>query len=168
MEPTIADEPGVFSETCQAVLQEASELFSKSPDWVTFFRQVLGQSGIVRRSFPTPGDLTEFEKTPAYAGIQQMLTELRRNRVAGPGLAERIRVITVRLPQSLYDRLHDEAHEYRTSMNRLCISKLMMLIDEEFVPPDRSPPCTTDGHGCPIPGVPGKEAAEQKGPGVDA
>jgi predicted HicB family RNase H-like nuclease len=45
-------------------------------------------------------------------------------------------VITVRLPQSLHEALKDEAHAHRTSMNQLCISKLLQFIDGDFVPND--------------------------------
>ena len=43
-------------------------------------------------------------------------------------------VITIRLPRCLHDALRVEAHEHRTSMNKLCISKLLQLIDAEMVP----------------------------------
>jgi hypothetical protein len=42
----------------------------------------------------------------------------------------------VRLPKSLHEALKEEAHVYRTSMNKLCISKLLQFIDNEFVPGD--------------------------------
>ena len=42
------------------------------------------------------------------------------------------RVITVRLPESLHEALKAEAVDHKTSMNKLCISKLLQaLIDEE-------------------------------------
>jgi predicted HicB family RNase H-like nuclease len=43
-------------------------------------------------------------------------------------------VITVRLPKSLHESLRAEAHDRRTSMNKLCISKLLQVIDDELVP----------------------------------
>ena len=48
--------------------------------------------------------------------------------------AEPTRVITVRLPKSLHEALRVEAHEHRTSMNKLCISKLLQFIDGQQVP----------------------------------
>jgi predicted HicB family RNase H-like nuclease len=65
-----------------------------------------------------------------------MLGKLREQVVATPGAQEETRVITVRLPKSLHDALKAEAHEYRTSMNRLCISKLLQFIEDELVPAD--------------------------------
>jgi predicted HicB family RNase H-like nuclease len=49
---------------------------------------------------------------------------------------EPTRVITVRLPKCLHEALRAEAHEHRTSMNKLCISKLLQFIDEGMVPAD--------------------------------
>ena len=43
-------------------------------------------------------------------------------------------MITVRLPKSLHESLRAEAHEKRTSMNKLCISKLLQFIDTDLVP----------------------------------
>jgi len=39
------------------------------------------------------------------------------------------RVITVRLPKSLHLALKAEAHDRHTSMNQLCIAKLLQAID---------------------------------------
>lgn len=44
------------------------------------------------------------------------------------------RVITVRLPKSLHEALKTEAYGRKTSMNQLCISKLLQVIDAEMVP----------------------------------
>jgi len=37
-------------------------------------------------------------------------------------------VITVRLPRDLHAALKDEAHDHRTSLNRLCVAKLRHLL----------------------------------------
>jgi len=47
---------------------------------------------------------------------------------------QRTEVITIRIPQSLHAALRVEAHEHHTSMNKLCISKLLQFIDTEMVP----------------------------------
>lgn len=119
-----------------AVYQAAYELYCRNPDWVAFFREVLGLNGLVRQTFTSRESLAAFEKTPTYARIQQMLARLRdRNRmVLAP--KERTQVITVRLPKALHEALRAEAHEHRTSMNQLCISKLLQFIDAEMVPSD--------------------------------
>ncbi|HVX14829.1 MAG TPA: toxin-antitoxin system HicB family antitoxin [Pirellulales bacterium] len=111
----------------------AQAFYNRGPDWVTFFREVLGVNGIVRTVFAEPKLLAEFESTPEYADIQLMLTKLREQAdVLAP--KEATKVITVRLPQSLHDALTAEAEAYGTSVNKLCISKLTQIIDEEFIP----------------------------------
>src|SRR5687768_7856411 len=82
----------------------AHEMYQQHPDWITFFREVLGVDGLLRKLFTTPEDLAAFEKTPEYAEIQQLLARLRERGAAGEG-KESTRVITVRLPQSLHEAL---------------------------------------------------------------
>jgi predicted HicB family RNase H-like nuclease len=111
----------------------ANTLFARKVDWVSFFREVLGVEGAVRRLFPTPQELKAFEKTEQYQQIQQMLAKLRGLRISETS-KEPTRVITVRMPQSLHEKLRFEAHEKHTSMNKLCISKLLQMVDEQLVP----------------------------------
>ena len=49
------------TEMYQEVLQVAENLYRQDPDWVTFFREVLGIDGAIRKSFPGFEELT-----PAY------------------------------------------------------------------------------------------------------
>jgi predicted HicB family RNase H-like nuclease len=114
--------------------RRAELLYSENPDWVTFYREILGLHGIVRRNYPTRESLTEFEQTEAYLEIQQMLTRLRKQRTPSREEAEPTKVITVRLPKSLHEALRVEAHEHHTSMNKLCISKLLQFIDRQMIP----------------------------------
>ena len=123
-------------ETETKVYEAAYQLYTRDPDWMAFYRQVLGLNGLVREAFPDQDGLDSFEKTDTFAAILQMLTNLRQRRQPTPTHEERIRVITVRLPESLHDALRAEAHVHRTSMNQLCISKLLQCIDEELVPND--------------------------------
>ena len=122
----------------QEVYRIAHELFSQSPDWVTFFREVLGLEGVVKQAYPSADELAEFERTNEYSEIQQMLAKLRERSAAAPAAddLEPTRVITVRLPKSLHEALRAEAHERRTSMNKLCISKLLQVVDEQLIPTD--------------------------------
>ena len=48
-------------------------LFESEPDWVTFFREILGVDGVVRRQFTRLEDLTAFEKSPEFEQIQKWL-----------------------------------------------------------------------------------------------
>lgn len=110
----------------------ARALFHQSPHWVTFFREVLGANGVVKNIFADE-EISAFETTDEYLEIQQMVAQLRA-RVQPERPDEPTRVITIRLPQSLHEALTDEAHAHRTSVNKLCISKLLQVVDEELIP----------------------------------
>ena len=121
----------VLSDRKQEAYRIALALYQQDPDWVTFFREILGIGGVVRRLFPEDKALLEFENAPEHAEIQLMLARLRQKSNRGE-TQEPTRVITVRLPQSLHEALQAEAHLHQTSMNRLCISKLLQVIEDEF------------------------------------
>jgi predicted HicB family RNase H-like nuclease len=120
----------------QEVHRIATELYRQQADWVTFFRRILGVDGVVRQMFPSANDMIALEQTSEYAEIQQMLAKLRERGGTPADESEPTRVITVRLPKSLHESLRTEAHEKRTSMNKLCISKLLQMIDDDLIPGD--------------------------------
>lgn len=119
-----------FAARSQKVLQVARELFGGKPDWVTFFRETLGVNGAARTVFPTQGDYIQFEQSSEFVEIQQMVATLRSRKIPGNGTNEPTRVITVRLPESLHEALKQEATDHKTSMNKLCISKLLQVLFE--------------------------------------
>lgn len=119
------------SHQAAAVLQVAERLYAMDPEWVIFFREVLGVDGIVRRTFDDPESLIRFECSPQYARIREMLDSLRSRQQERPTERETQRVVTVRMPRSLHETLKNEAGLLRVSVNTLCISKLMKLIDEQ-------------------------------------
>lgn len=126
-----------MNDRSKEVLAAAEEIFRQDPDWATFFRKVVGMDGIVRKTFTSASELANFEQTSEYAEIQRMQAKLRERTSAAPApQLEPTRVITVRLPKSLHESLRAEAHEMRTSMNKLCISKLLQIVDEILVPSD--------------------------------
>lgn len=125
--------PATHEERLQTATRIADKMFQQQPDWITFFREVLGVDGLVRKLFTTPEELAEFEKTAQYAEIQAMVARLREKSGAAAEGKEPTRVITVRLPKSLHESLRAEAHDRKTSMNQLCISKLLQVIDEQMV-----------------------------------
>src|SRR5262245_41205590 len=137
------------TEKYQQILQTAKRLYEQDPDWVTFFREVLGVDGMVRGSFTSLEELTSFEHSPEYEQIQKWLVKLREQRSATDTESEPTRVITVRLPKSMHEYLRTEAHDLRTSMNKLCISKLLQVIEQDLIPaerggtPERKPTTTT-------------------------
>ena len=110
----------------------AADLFHRQPDWITFFREVLGVDGMLRKLFSTPEEMADFEKTEQYIEIQTMLAKLRERTGSQADGREPTRVITVRLPKSLHESLRAEAHDRKTSMNQLCISKLLQVIESEL------------------------------------
>ena len=134
MNETMVQSQEGFSTRCQKVLQVARELFQSKPDWVTFFRETLGVSGAARNVFPRQQDYVAFEKSREYSEIQGMVLALRNRKIPGSSGNEPTRVITVRLPESLHEALKAEAADHNTSMNKLCISKLLqVLIDSGAV-----------------------------------
>lgn len=118
------------------VYRLANDLFQRKPDWVTFYREVMGIEGIIRRAYPTQPELLHFENSKEYGDIQQMVAKLRERSGEPAENREPTRVITVRLPKSLHESLRTEAHERKTSMNKLCISKLLQMVDSELIPSD--------------------------------
>lgn len=125
----------IQEERVQRARELASAKFRDGLDWVTFYREVLGIDGLIDQLFPEP-KRAQFEKTTEYAEIQQMLAKLREKSRGQKLPDEATRVITVRLPKSLHEWLRHEAHDHKTSMNKLCISKLLQVIDGELVPSD--------------------------------
>jgi predicted HicB family RNase H-like nuclease len=137
------------------ILKIAEELYSKNPDWVTFYRELLGVDGIVRQTFLTRKQLEDFEQSDAYREIHYLLTKLRERKFLkkdknkdekGTPVTEKIeedgeeiQVITVRIPKSIHETLTEEAYQCRASVNQLCISKLVQFIDSEMVPSDKKP-----------------------------
>jgi len=122
------------SEKHEEIKDAVEKLFALKPDWMRFYREVMGLQGLVRRAFPTMDAMAEFEQTETYHEIQRMVTELRKQPLSKEIEEEETKVITIRIPQSMHEALRIEAYEYRTSMNKLCISKLLKFIDTEHVP----------------------------------
>ena len=146
-------------EKYQEILQVAENLYRQDPDWVTFFREVVGIDGAVRKSFPSFEELTAFEQSEEFEAIQKMLVKLREKRASADPDNEPTRVITVRLPKSMHEYLRTEAHDLRTSMNKLCISKLLQVIGEEMIPNER-----TGNNGSPASSKPAQAPAQTSTP----
>lgn len=138
----------VTKEKQTEVKRTAEHLLARGPDWITFYREILGPRGIIRRLFPTREALEAFEQSETFNEILNQLTKLRERAAAEEGEKrqpgehtkkeeEPTKVITVRLPKSMHESLWLEAHERRTSMNKLCISKLLQFIDSDKVPAEK-------------------------------
>ena len=123
--------PQSFQHAAAAVLHTAERLFAMNPEWVVFFREVLGVDGIVARTFGGGEARMRFECTPQYARIREMLDALRSREQDRPSDRESNRVVTVRMPRSLHEALKAEAADRRTSINTLCITKLLQALAPE-------------------------------------
>ena len=138
-----------FPARCQKVLQVAKQLHSTRPDWVTFFRETLGVDGSARSVFGNQEEYLQFEQSKEFDEIQNLVASLRTKK--GAGRNESTKVITVRLPESLHESLKAEASEHGTSMNKLCITKLLKALSDlaeegEEAAPDPAPPQRTLQH----------------------
>jgi predicted HicB family RNase H-like nuclease len=132
----VAEKPR-FEDRVQTVRNALEERWEKETDWVVFYREVLGVGGLLEELFKSSEDRQKFGQTDEYVKIQQTLAKLReKSNKAKDTSDESTRVITVRLPESLHEALRNEAYNHKTSMNQLCISKLLQVIDGELVPSD--------------------------------
>ena len=117
----------------EAVTQ-ALRLSRAARDWEVFFKQLMGVDGLIYELFPTADQRRQFETTSEYVEIQHILAEMRsRPQKRNLPDREKTKMITVRLPESLHAALMQEANDLQTSMNKLCISKLLQIIDKELV-----------------------------------
>lgn len=112
------------------VLQAVSDLYHRVPDWISFHREVLGEGGLVRRLYPRAEDLARFELSPEYRQVLRLVAQFREKGPSAAESREPTRVITVRMPESLHESLKNEATQKQTSVNKLCITKLLMVLDE--------------------------------------
>jgi hypothetical protein len=120
-----------------AVLRVAIRQFPASESWVDFYRELLGVEGVARRAFPTAEQMHFWERSSEFAEVLEMLTALRSTEVSKSGAVEPQRMITVRIPLSLHESLKQEAEDHCTSINKLCISKLLSGISSRFVPREK-------------------------------
>lgn len=122
-----------FESRCQRVLQFARDLYRQSPDWIRFFKEVVGVDGAARKVFTNQKEYIAFERSETFHTIQRMVNALRNNKATSNSSHEPTRVITVRLPESLHEALKAEANDHSTSMNKLCIAKLLQVLEEDEV-----------------------------------
>lgn len=125
-----------MEEPVRRVRHVATERFKNGTNWVSFYREILGHRGLIDELFPHADLRDQFEQTAEYEEIQHMLAKLRERHGQASQSDEPMRVITVRLPKSLHESLRFQAHHHKTSMNKLCISKLLQVIAGDLVPSD--------------------------------
>ena len=129
-----------FPGRCKQAFEVANELFVNSPTWVCFYRSLMGAKGFIFSLFPGDEEFGAFLRTEEYHQIQLMLTALRSRDLPENDPNDPQRMITVRLPKSLHESLCEEATRLNISVNRLCISRMLQLLDPAMIPETPSKP----------------------------
>ncbi len=121
-----------FATRAREVYERAEALVASKADWITVFREVFGPSGLTRQYFSTTEEMEQFEATLEFRAIRQFISQLREQSGDVP---ERVptRMITVRIPKTLHESLRTEALSRKTSLNKLCIWKLLQSLDDDSV-----------------------------------
>jgi hypothetical protein len=123
-----------FQDRCQQAFDVANDLFGNAPTWVCFYRELMGGDGFIPQLFPENEDFGNFLRCEQYYQVQMMLTALRSRDLPENDPNDPQRMITVRLPKSLHEALCDEAVRLGISVNRLCISRMLQLLDPKMIP----------------------------------
>ncbi|MFN9552523.1 MAG: hypothetical protein ACK56Q_19880 [Pirellulaceae bacterium] len=112
----------------------ATELFGLAPSWVAFFRATMARGGLVSKLFVTPEERKDYWCSPEHHQILEMLTALRSRALPVCEAGEPSRMITMRIHKCLHDFICDEANELEMSVNKLCISRILMQVDTTLLP----------------------------------
>lgn len=129
-----------FKQRCQQAFDIANDLFGNAPTWVCFYRELLGSRGMLNEIFTDESDHEAFHGSDQYQQIQGMLTALRSRDLPENDPIDPLRMITVRLPKSLHEAMVDEAARLNISINKLCISRMLQLLDPAMIPETTSKP----------------------------
>ncbi|MBX3422360.1 MAG: hypothetical protein KF752_12475 [Pirellulaceae bacterium] len=129
-----------FGARCQQAFEVANDLFVHAPTWVCFYRELMGGSGLINVLFADANDFGRFLRSDQYHQIQLMLTALRSRDLPENDPNDPQRMITVRLPKSLHEAMCEEAGRLNISVNRLCISRMLQLLDPKMIPEIQSKP----------------------------
>lgn len=109
-------------------IAQRAETLAATNNWETVFKETIGSEGMI--SALTMDEREQFYRSDWYRAILQTLTDLRSK---NPKFDSPQSVITVRLPSSMHESLVTESYARRTSLNQLCISKLLQGIDDDLV-----------------------------------
>lgn len=129
-----------FKQRCHQAFDIANDLFGNSPTWVCFYRELLASGGMLYTLFSDNGDYEAFQRSDQYQQIQGMLTGLRGRDLPENDPNDPQRMITVRLPKSLHEAMCDEAMRLNISINKLCISRMLQMLDPTMIPEPTSKP----------------------------
>jgi hypothetical protein len=107
-------------------LEQLSVGAGASTDWSRAYVAFFGANTPYLRflaSRPEPALIEQIHNSQVMANCQAFLAKLRDRKYQQP--VEKTQVITVRLPAGVHGALKDEAWTLRTSLNKLCLSKLL-------------------------------------------
>ena len=119
------------------VVRIAIDVFAMTSSWVDFYRAILGPEGVARKLFKGADQNRFWESTPEFFQVQEMLTAIRSQDDLKSDSVEPLRMITIRLPVSMHEALKLESNERSTSINKLCLSKLLNGIDQKLIPQEK-------------------------------
>ncbi len=119
------------------VVRIAIDVFAMTSSWVDFYRAILGPEGVARKLFKGADQNRFWESTPEFFQVQEMLTAIRSQDDLKSDSVEPLRMITIRLPVSMHEALKLESKERNTSINKLCLSKLLNGIDQKLIPQEK-------------------------------
>jgi hypothetical protein len=125
---------GKFEDRCHWVQQVAAELFGVAPTWTAFYRETLGIDGVAHRIFSDPSEYRDYECSDCHCKVLEMLTVLRSRDLPDCDPNETQKMITVRIPKSLHDRICKDANELDVSVNKLAITLLLQKVDLSMLP----------------------------------
>ena len=123
-----------FEDRCHWVQQVAAELFGVAPTWTAFYRETLGVDGVAHRIFSEAEEFRSYECSECHSKVLEMLTVLRSKDVSDCDPTEVQKMITIRIPKSLHDRICAEANELDVSVNKLAITRLLQRVDMSMLP----------------------------------
>lgn len=123
-----------FEDRCHWVQQVAAELFGVAPTWTAFYRETLGVDGVAHRIFTDAEEFRSYECCESHTKVLEMLTVLRSRDLSDCDPNETQKMITVRIPKSLHDRICEEANELDVSVNKLAITRLLQRVDMSMLP----------------------------------
>ena len=129
-----------YESRCAQAFDIANDLFGNAPTWTCFYRELMGSAGIIKTLFSDTEEFSQFLRSDQYHQIQLMLTALRSRDLPESDPKDPQRMITVRLPKSLHKAMCDEAKALNISVNRLCISRMLQLLDPKMIPETTSKP----------------------------
>lgn len=103
------------------------DVLQTAPSWIEHY--ISYASHVMMEDSGLP--FNEVAVRPEYEEILRINANLRRFQARK--VDARASVITVRIPREIYESLRSEAHSRKTSLNQLCVSKLLRGIHSNLV-----------------------------------